>query len=605
MENRRHLALGKCISLLGVFLTLLASPSAFAAEPADYLFTNGKVYTVNTAQPWAEAVAVKDNEIVFVGSSKAAEAYIGEGTKVGDLGGRMLMPGIVESHFHVLLGGVATSGVFITDNSSVEAVLDQIREYATVNPDRKVIFGWGWAAALFGVEGPTKDLLDRAVPDRPAIIIRGDAHSGWANTKALEAAGVDKNTPDPAPGAGEFQRDADGNPTGYLNGGPAGLYMVAHVNGTVTPETLAPPTDDLLEAASEQGITTVFDAGNPMAEDAGLEYLMARDRKGTLPVRFFASHLINAAAMAARAADRTLALHERFKGKYLAVNSLKIVVDGVVENRKAAYYDDYLDVPSKGYLNMSLEETTRLALAMGEAGLDLFMHTLGDRAVTQGLDTAQAAREAGFHNMRITLSHVQGARDEDMPRFKELDVIVNSTGMWFVPHPPDIEVLGKERYEKQFRFKSLIDQGVLFANSSDFPAWPVIDPFAHLETSMTRAYVGSTAKRYPGILPPARERLDLKEAIAAYTINGAHIVRMEDKVGSIETGKRADLIVLDQNLFDINPKEIHKTQVLLTMMDGKVWHDVLYGWGDSNLVDESVTEIDIDFEGKRDPEDRK
>jgi len=589
--SRTALTLGKCVSLLGVFLTLLASPSAFAAAPADYLFTNGKIYTVNKAQPWAEAVAVKDNEIVFVGSSEAAEAYIGKGTKVGDLGGRMLMPGLIDSHLHVMMGAAATSGVWVADIDSVDEVVRTIKEYADSNPELDFIFGWGYGSTLFGPEGPSKDLLEQAVSDRPAFIIREDGHSGWVNSKALELAGIDKNTPDPSPPGGVFGRDENGNPTGAINGGPANLWTVDRLPGAVTQDSLRAAADPLLEHITELGITTLFDAGAPFATDAAFQFLVNLDRQGQLPVRYFASHLINSPSHAPNALERLQQLDAKYESPHFAVNTLKIVVDGVTENRKAALLSPYLDGTGSGALNFSEDTMAKLAVNTASAGYDVYMHALGDRGVRVGLDIAAAVREAGFNETNVTLSHAQLVHTDDYARFKKTGVFINSSGGWMHRHPGEEAVLG-ERAEWEYPLRPMIDDGVVFVNSSDFPATPYIDPFTHLEVSITRRLPGAPTTASP---KNPLSALTVDEAIVAYTINGAKLFRMSDQIGSIEAGKLADLIVLDQNIAEVDPNQIHKTQVLLTMMDGTVWHDFLFGWGDSE--DQPPVNIQLDWEG--------
>ena len=175
------------------------NPDPTSGVDADFVLTNGRVYTVNEKQPWAEAIAVKGNKLTFVGSSKGAERFIGDDTKVANLDGRLVLPGLIDSHLHAFLGAVAQSGVWVAEIPDVDGVLAAISKFAKAHPERDVIFGWGYDLSLFGPEGPSKELLDKAVPDRPAYIIRGDGHSAWANTKALALAGVDKNTPDPSP----------------------------------------------------------------------------------------------------------------------------------------------------------------------------------------------------------------------------------------------------------------------------------------------------------------------------------------------------------------------------------------------------------------------
>lgn len=546
------------------------------AGAADYVLTNGAIYTVDGRRPWAEAIAIKGSEIVYVGSSDGASRLVGPATKVGDLAGRLVLPGMIDSHLHLMLGAVAASGVWLADIGDVDGVLAAISDYAAQHPDRDVVFGWGYGSDLFGPEGPTRELLDRAVSDRPAFIFRGDGHSGWTNTAALAAAGVDRDTPDPAAPAGVFGRDADGEPNGAINGGPANLWMVEHLPGAVTSESISGPVGALIETVVGLGFTSLFDAGAPIATDASFRHVIDLDEAGQLPLRYFASYYINASHQAAGAIERLKELDRTYRSSRFKIIALKITTDGVVENRKAALWEPYADGTGSGTLNFSPEEAVRLGVEAAAAGYDVYMHTLGDRAVSLGLDVAEAVRKAGHSDTHVTLSHCQLVREADFPRFKAADVFINSTATWwvFVGEAFEKAALG-DRVDHEYPYRSMIDQGVPLALSSDYPADPVIDPFIQIEAAVTRQVVGSPASSK--VKNPS-SRISVAEAVEAYTINGARLVRQAERIGSLEVGKLADLIVVDQNIFEVDTKRIHETEVLLTMVDGEVPKDELFGW---------------------------
>ena len=575
-----------CILALGLGAVCQASD-----QVADYILTNGKIFTVNEKQSWAEAIVVKGNKIIFVGTVKEAETFAGETTKIGDLKGKMVMPGLVDTHLHAMVGAVATSGVWLAGIKDVEQVVSTIRDFAQSHPKRKVIFGWGYGETLFGPEGPTKELLDKAISDRPAYIVRSDGHSAWVNTKGLQVAKVNKDTPDPAPPAGTLGRDETGNPTGAINGSPANVWMVNRIPGIISEQSLVESAGPIFEGITEFGITSLFDAGAPLATDSAFRYVVDRDKAVKLPFRYFASYYINAPSSAEGAVERLKELNRNFKSKHFSVKTLKIVTDGVVENRKAALFEPYKDVPGRGSLNFDPKTLNQLAVDAAREGFDLYMHAIGDRAVNAGLNAAQAIREAGFKDTHITLSHVQLVRESDRPRFKQYHVMINSTGAWMRPYKDEEKVLG-DRVNSEYPYRSMIDQGVLFVSGSDFPADPRIDPFLHLEISVTRQ--APESPKSAKIKGP-KNRLSIKEAIEAYTINGAKMLRVENQIGTLEKGKLADLIILDQNIVEGNPKDIHKTKVLMTMMGGKVWHDLLFGWGDSH--DAPDPEIDFHWDG--------
>ena len=559
------------------------------SDDADYVLTNGKIYTINEKQPWAEAIAVQDNKIVFVGSSKDVESFVGKNTRVADLTGRLVLPGMIDSHLHAMMGAAASSGVWVAGISNIDDLLATISDYADKNSDKNVIFGWGYGLELFGPEGPSKELLDKAVPDRPAYIVRGDGHSAWANTKALELAKVDRNTPDPSPPAGVFGRDADGNPTGAINGGPANIWMVENLPGAVTSESITAAAIPMLNAISEEGITTIFDAGAPISTETAFQTVIDLDNSGNLPQRYLASHYINSANQAANAIARLKELDQKYRSKNFSIIALKITTDGVVENRKAAVWDPYLDGSGSGSINFAEEDVIRLSVEAAREGYDLYLHSLGDRAVSLGLDAAEAVRKAGFTDVNYTLSHVQLINEKDYPRFKPADVFINSTGGWwvFTAEEQELEILG-DRANKEYSYRQLMDEGVLLNMGSDFPADPRINPWIHIDGAVNRRYYELPKSSN---IKNESNRISVKEAIESYTINGAKLLHMEDKIGSLEIGKMADLIVVDQNILEIPSDQIHKTRVLMTMMDGKVWHDIIFGWGDSK--DDVVPDIQI------------
>ena len=529
---------------------------------ADYVLTNGRVYTVNAKQPWAEAIAVKGNEIVFVGSSAEAKNLIGEATKVADLDGRMVMPGIIDTHLHTMLASIAGSGLLVK-SKAMDETLAEIAQFAAANPERKVIFGWGFANDLFGPEGADKRLLDEIIPGRPVFIVRSDGHSAWANSKALEAAGIDKDTPDPAPPAGVLGRDANGNPTGAVNGAPANVWFVNRLPGVVTTETLKDATVATLNDFSEHGITGCFDAGAPMAADVAYATLDELTRSGQNPLRIQAAYYA-LAYEPEKAVPETIELSKKYCSPNFSVTALKITVDGVVENRKAAVFEPYLDTGDRGALSFDPELAVGMAEKAAAAGLDIYMHTVGDRAVDLGLTIAEAVRSAGFKDTHVTLSHVQLVRKADIPRFARAGVFLNSSSHWWQRYDAYYgPVLGKERTEYLYPFRPIIDDGVVFINGSDYPADPEFNPFLHLEVAVTRR--GAGAPRTQPELTPGNT-LSIGEAIESYTINGAKFLRMKDQIGTLETGKLADLIVLDQNIVEIEPNQIHKTKVLMTMI---------------------------------------
>ena len=569
-------------------------------EGADFVLTNGKVYTVNEAQPWAEAVVVKGNEIVFVGDNAGARTFVGEGTEEVDLEGRLLLPGLVESHIHLALGGATTSGVILSTTDSLEDVLRKVKDYADAHPEMETIFGASYLAGLFDARGPNKALLDEIIPDRPVYLMDHTLHAVWVNAKALEVAGITKDTPNP-PG-GEFVRDENGEATGAIKGGPAHAG-VAVATGAITAESMAAALPAVVEGLTEFGFTSAIDMGVPIATDEAYEALYNMSQAGDLPLRLSVTYYVNTPDLAETAVETMKKYSEKYRTEKLWFDTLKVSGDSVIENQKAAVLEPYLSTGDTGSLYFDREALGKMALDAAELGYHFTVHTIGDAAARTALQTAGDLREAGYGTLYST-THSQLVHPDDRQMYVDHDVTAQTTGNWAVHQPAYEEHLSQEvLLERQFPFRWWFDNGVNVAMGADWPATPGgfddgVSPFNNIYTAMHRAappgkeeLLGSA----PGlVLEPSDQVMTLAEAVFAYTLGGARMLGIEEQVGSIEVGKKADLILLDQNLFEIAPVDIPGTRVLATMFDGKVVHDVVYELGDSELVDLEDYELEIE-----------
>ena len=560
-------------------------------KAADYVLTNGKIYTVNTRQPWVEAVAIQGNTIVYVGDNAKARSFIGEGTEQIDLGGRLVLPGFVESHIHIGMGAGTTSGVILESTDSLEDVINKVKAYAKANPDKKTIFGASYSAFLFDDKGPQKEILDEIAPDRPVYLMDHTLHSAWVNSKAYEVAGITKDTPNP-PG-GEYVKNDKGELSGSIKGGPAHLPVLVATEA-ITSEGIMKALPVILEGMSEFGFTTAMDMGAPFATEAIFDSYVAMDKADKLPLRISVTYYINNEELAKDAAEKLDYSAKRWHTEHVWFDTLKITIDSVVENQKAAVLEPYLSTGDRGSLYLGADAMDKVVMDTAKKGYGITVHTIGDRAVRETLNAAEALRKAGFKDTRVSTTHSQMVDPADRQRYKQLNVTAQATGNWAVPIKSYIEHLGQERNDTvQFPFRSWADDGVNIAFGADWPATPGgfehgVNPFNNMYCAMFRrapANLREELGTYDATLPPKDQVLTLEESIAAYTIGGAKMLGIEDQIGSIEVGKKADLIVLSQNLFKIDPEEIPKTKVLGTMFDGKIVHDVLYDLGDSELVD--------------------
>ena len=562
------------IHWLVVFITALlvgacgqdaATPSTSGAELA---FVNGRIYTVNDNQPWAEAVAVSEGEIVYVGSGAGAEAHIGSATRVIDLAGRMMLPAFQDSHIHPISGGVEASACDLNNLSGLPAYRSQIAEYAAANPDVEWITGGGWLMSVFGPGGsPSKSILDELVADRPVFLTSADGHTGWANSRALEIAGIDADTPDPVDGV--IDRDPDsGEPIGSLQEGA--MYLVTEHIPPQTMETTVTGLRYARDMLHGYGITSLQEAA---ANRQNLQAYQALENAGELNLRVVAS-LWWDRDQGLEQIDDLKALREEFGGgTLLRPTTVKIMEDGVMENYTAAMLEPYL-IPdgSRGIPMVEPELLKQAVTALDAEGFQVHFHTIGDAAVRYAMDAIEAAIDAnGRLGNRHHLSHIQMFNPADIPRFAELDAIANFQPLWAYADEYVTELtvpfIGEERARWMYPIRSVLDTGATVAFGSD---WSVSspNPFAQMETAVTRR--GAFDEPMPVFIP--EERIELDEAIRAFTINAAFLNKHEDTTGSIEVGKLADLIVLDQNLFEVEPADLSDTNVLLTLFAGQPVH---------------------------------
>ncbi len=565
------------IPLLAVLATQLSS---CASPPVDgpgaaHVFVDGAVYTLDPERPWSSAVVVDDGRIAYVGEDEDALEYVGRDTVVHDLRGRMLLPGFIDAHAHPVMVSGGSRSLQLDPDDDADAIAQAVARYARKNPDVAVIQGFGFGAAQFGPPGPHKRQLDAVLPDRPVILIDEGGHSAWANSAAVEALGIDRDTPDPIPGAHYYKRDANGEPTGWMLESQTFMPALAEL-GVFTVDGTVEGAAQVLALWSSMGVTSIFDAGMSAFEDTGFEALARLDGDNLLPMRIVASHMIQHPNHVDGAIDRFEDLRSRYATDRVRLGSIKIHSDGTIEARTAAVLEPWVGEPdNRGGVLLADEVLNRLVTRMDAAGIDGHIHVIGDRAVRQALDAVEAARDAnGASDTRFTFCHVEIVHDDDMERFAELGVIVQATPVWHVPpRPATAKALGAERIARLERFAPLVRDGVRVTFGSDFPASGTIrgiSPLHNIETGMTRQRFG---EREGEVLGGEELRLSLESLLLGYTLDAAYQLRLEDEVGSIEVGKRADLIVLDDNLFEVDPYEIHDVKVRLTMLDGEVVHE--------------------------------
>lgn len=542
---------------------------------ADHVFVNARVYTVDDAAPWADAVAVSGNRITYVGDRNGIEDWIGSGTVSHDVGGKMMLPGFIDAHMHPVAGGAFATSLSLDTFGTVEGWVAAIDEYADAHPDLPLIFGYGFLASSFGPAGPTRQQIDAVVKDRPVLLMDEGFHGAWANSAALNVLGVTRDTIDPVPGFSYYKRDENGDATGYLLEGTAGSAMDAL--DAITQQVVIDGTQLVFNIMNEYGVTSAFDAGAIGYEEILDTVLKQISESGGMSVRVIGAYRPNGPDELDSAIENTKQWRETIRGDQYHYRMLKLMDDGTVEGRTAAMFEDYQGEPgNSGETVYTQDELSTTVSAAAAENIDVHIHALGERAVHEALNAIEFSRDANPDSeARYAICHIQVILDQDLPRFADLDVIAQSTPLWAAYDTYGEQFVSEDQFKRFWRFKSLADLGVKLTFGSDFPASGAgtlgMSPMFNIEIGHTRQEPGSPDAP---VQPRQSERLDIDTLIRGYTINAAYQLHMEDEIGSISVGKKADLIVLDANPFEVDAYEIASIGVDLTMQDGAIVHQV-------------------------------
>ncbi|MFK8022189.1 MAG: amidohydrolase [Pseudomonadales bacterium] len=569
MENLIKLFAPVCLMALCSACTSIAPPTA------DRIFRDGAVYTANQAEDWAEAVAIKDGHIVYVGGNDGVEAYVGENTKVTSLKGQMLLPGFHDAHIHTSFGGAMLTGCSLEGIASLQGTLDKIASCAE-SSSKEWLMVENFNLGLFGENGPDKALIDEIVSDRPVVVGAADGHNMWVNSKALEFANITAQTAQPANGV--IERYEHGEPSGTLR--ETARDLITKVAPSPTSDEIEKSTLAAVQAMSSFGITSVIDAWSSSQDIAAFQSL---DKQGLLPVRVNTALAYGYGDMfvidSSEVYDEILANRESYATDRFRINTVKLFADGVLEGETAALVDPYLQRDQhKGNLTFSEEQMIDIITELDAKGIQVFTHAIGDGAVRATLNAIEHARAAnGVNDLRHHISHLQLIHPDDVPRFAELDVVANFQALWAYPDEYITELnlpfVGQERVDRMYPIRSVLDTGAVIVGGSD---WNVssMNPLEAIETAILRSDAinnGSNATddpKHTAVLN-ASERVDLSTMVRAYTSAAAWSMHQEESTGSIAVGKRADVIVLDRNIFKIDPSEISEAKVLMTLIDGE------------------------------------
>ena len=536
---------------------------------ADQIIKNAKIFTSDKECPVATALAVKDGKFAYVGDEAGLADFEGE---VTDLGGRFIMPGIIDSHVHITTGVGFTYveyGEFIACTSKEEA-LDLMSEYIRNNPGMERYRFMLERASLNG-ESFTKEDLDGICPDHELQVLEAEVHSVWVNSKILEKHGITDDTPDPAPGLAYFVRK-DGHVTGNAFESAGWPFVFDCLKEHLTDEQIAAAVESWMDFSRKEGVSCVFDAGFPEHNDIHeriYSHLRDLDRQGKLPVYVDGCYVLTNRSKMKEAIEETKRFNREFDTDHLKVHTLKIFMDGTLKIETAAMVTPYVDTGAAGATTFNAEEIAEILRELNAAGLDLHLHTVGERSSRVVLDGVEMARKelGDDFRVKVTCAHLWIQDDADLDRFEKLGVIADFTPAWHSgviggkPREFWSALIGEERSRKMYRSKTLWDTGALVTWSSDdvafgdFSTW---SPYLGMEIGMTRKISEKTKadeqQRNVEALPSDSERMSIGEMIIGFTINGAKQLGIEAAKGSIEAGKDADFLVFDADLLEADPE---------------------------------------------------
>lgn len=551
------------------------------AEYLTTIFTGGTIYTQNEAAPFAEALVIRGREIVYVGDASGAQGFETTDARHVDLAGGMLLPGFIDAHNHLVMGAAAKVGVDLSGISGTQNVLDAVKTWVDAQPAGAALRGHGWMPSSFEELSPRREWLDEITGDRPMALFSADAHDIWFNTAAMHVCELTNQSPDPVPGAQYYVRDEDGWPTGHGIEGATGLEVASQL-GYFSPEGLAEAMKITIDRAPEWGMTSYFEAGILIGEtqeaaEPIYEMLIERDNAGTLPLRIVGSVWTRNNTDNPEHVTATLSnWNARLRSEHVTVSVNKMWADGTMMSYGALLLEPFCGTADEhGAMSFSPEHIEAQIEATQRAGFDMHIHNDGDGSLRVVLDAIERVQQRlGHGDARHTVCHNTLVHPDDLGRFAELGIVANVTPMWGTDYNGtyiDVydELLGHERVEREsFPYGDLVRSGAVVTYGADIPGVLIeeVPPLMQIEAAVTRQRPGFPKDR----IFIERQRVTLEQALRAATINGAFQLRLEDHVGSLEVGKRADLVVLDRNLFEIDPHEIHAAQVQLTMMDGRV-----------------------------------
>lgn len=538
-------------------------------EKQDILYKNGKIYTVDCNDSWAEACAIKGNLFTFVGSNEEAKSI--KAAKVVDLDGKMVLPGFIEAHAHVTWASIdAVFKVSLFGGECADDYLTAIRKFVEEHPELPVYEGAGWENPMFEKTGPSRSLLDDICRDKPMMMWSHDKHSLWVNTKAMEICGITKDTQVPA--GNIIEREEDGTPKGTLREFAA-IALVDPIKPVFTKDNYKEAITWVQTNLAQYGITSMLDPILDLDEN-GIPALLEMSKNGELICKMRGAY---------RSFEndpyKHLDLYQRTSAQadshMFQINQVKILTDGVIEGKTGYLKEPYTgETQYCGDPIWDYDVLAEFCKKTDALGLDLHFHVIGDAASAMALDVLDAIeKDNPKRERRTVMTHLQVVDPLDYNRIAQHNVTAVTNPYWHFKYRgffEDIEVpyLGERAY-KEYPMKSLVDAGIRLGAASDYNVTPIPAPLRGIQIGVTRVGLDEDSTDMKTVLAP-EERVSVEELVKAFTIGNAYACRMEDIAGSIEVGKCADMVILEKNIFEEPVEEIYKVKVCQTISEGKV-----------------------------------
>lgn len=537
----------------------------------DYIIKNAKIYTVNETSPWAEAMAIKDGKIVYVGSNEGVNEYEGE---VHDLNGQFVMPGLIDSHVHIALACASmydTPNYQISGVSSKKEVLDFLKKYIEEHKDNKSYDFYLFASDLNG-ELLTRDELDALPTDAPITIMENEHHSIWVNTTKLKIMGIDEYEEDIAKGLSYFDRDPDGR----INGRIYEFCTMPKIMPVFPDGLFDAGIQKILDFWKKIGVVATFDAGMFIPRENIEPFFLTMkkfDDEGKLDIYVENCFGLVDPRQLGDAVKNLKLVDKISRSKHHQTRTMKMMMDGTLVGRNAGVFEPYSDTNSNGGTLVDANRLKDFLIELNKEGIDFHAHTVGERTVATALDAVEAAKKelGDDFKIQVTLAHLETLPDSQINRFKELGVIANFTPNWFgrssIGGVEDTaKILGDTRANHMYRINSIWNTGATVSMSTDYMTFDNMkhwNPYMGMEVGITRQDDKLTTEPLDSdytscpVFPSEDERMTMDKMIKGYTINAAKQLRLDDKIGSLEVGKEASYLVFEKSLFDVDVYQIH------------------------------------------------